>query len=68
MCYELKRATDACADAINTMISNQNDDNYSNNVDYKNDYDVGDYITFKKKMAKYDLKQAVFSQGNLLSM
>ncbi len=63
LCCELKRAADELSFNASMKMSSQHDDS-NNNVDSRcNDFDM-DYPTFRKQMSKYDLKEAVFSQGN----
>ncbi|XP_065206551.1 cyclin-dependent kinase 12-like isoform X2 [Planococcus citri] len=70
LCYELKTAAAASVNKLNSS-RNQNDDSNNNSVGREskvnNDYNIGDYKTFRRDMSKYDLKQAVFSQGLDLS-
>lgn len=67
LCYELKTAAAAHVNKLNGG-RNQDDSNNNSVGEAKNinDYDIGDYKTFRREMSKYDLKQAVFSQGTLV--
>lgn len=69
MCYELKTAAAASVNKLNSA-RNHNDDSNNNSVGgelkINNDYNIGDYRTFRRDMSKYDLKQAVFLQGIII--
>lgn len=51
----------------NTNVNgvNESEDSKSNSIlnGKNNYYSIEDYATFRQKMAKFDLNQAVFSQG-----
>lgn len=71
LCYELKTAAETFTISnTNKEGLNESENSNSNSILNRknNDYSIGDYVTFRQKMSKFDLNQAVFSQGlDLLS-
>lgn len=58
LCYELRTAADTSSSLLSLSGTTRHEDN-GNECGGA----ISDYKTFRKEMSKYDLTQAVFSQG-----